>query len=78
MNWTRGIISFSCSVSVAATVLGGAQTKFSEKRGTFDGTGHIVTEGNISGSKYVKGTSIEGSYALLPTRPLKLAGSVSY
>ena len=72
MNWTYWIFSLWCSLNIGIMALGQTATKISEKRGTFDGTGHLVTGDNLSSSKYVKGTSIEGSYALVPTQPLKL------
>ncbi len=59
-------------VAGVGSVLGQAETKIKEPRGRFDGTGHIVTGGKLSDSKYVKGTSIEGSWAVLPTPPLQV------
>lgn len=55
------------------SALGQAETKIKEPKGRFDGTGHIVTGDKLSDSKYVKGTSIEGSWAVLPTPPLEVA-----
>ncbi len=52
--------------------LGQAETRIKEPPGRFDGTGHIVKGDKLSASKYVKGTSIEGSWSVLPTAPLEI------
>ena len=54
------------------SALGQAETRIKEPPGRFDGTGHIVTGDKLSDSKYVKGTSIEGSWAVMPAPPLEI------
>ena len=65
------MVTALCFVAFSGLALGQAEARIDKLKGNFDGTGHI-TVGQPSGSKYVKGTSLAGSWSVIPAKPLKV------